>query len=130
MSHSPDPKYEHQSQRTEKLSKITGRHASIDKIEPFLVASTEEEAIKNGQLIRKSDQIKKMSGCRPLAYQVDDEKGENNKKINVLKKKFGDDHNVHGVIPYVLNVDSEEDAAEKGKQLRSYEKVQRKMGQL
>ncbi|EKE38295.1 hypothetical protein ENU1_170660 [Entamoeba nuttalli P19] len=45
-----------------------------------------------------------MSGCRPLAYQVDDEKGENNKKINVLKKKFGDDHNVHGVIPYVLKM--------------------------
>ena len=61
------------ARRKKKLQNLTGRHESIVKIEPFLVATNEEEANKNAQMIKKSDQIKKISGTRPNAYQFDDE---------------------------------------------------------
>ena len=116
------------ARRKKKLANLTGRHESIVKIEPFLVASNEEEASKNAQMIKKSDQIKKMSGARPNAYQVEDERGEEATKVNVLNKKFGDEQRVDTVLPYVLHVDNENDAVEKGKQLRSMEKAQKRMG--
>ena len=117
------------ARRKKKLQQLTGRHQSIVQIEPFLSATNEEEATKNAQMIKKSDQIKKISGTRPNAYQVDDEKGENNTKINVLNKKFGEETKVETVLPYVLNVNGEEDAVEKGKQLRSMEKAHKRMGE-
>ena len=117
------------ARRKKKLQQLTGRHQSIVQIEPFLNASNEEEATRNAQMIHKSDQIKKISGSRPSAYQVDDDKGENAHKINVLNKKFGDEQKVESVLPYVLNVDGEEDAVEKGKQLRSMEKAHKRMGE-
>lgn len=88
--------------KVEKLSKITGRHASICKIEPWLVNSTQEDAVKNGLLIRKSDQVKKMSGDRPLPCQIDDSTGESTRKIQILNKRFGEDSDVDKVIPFVV----------------------------
>ena len=48
--------------KMEKLGQFTGRQSSLRKIEPYLTSENEEEAMKNGEMIRKSDRIAKNSG--------------------------------------------------------------------
>ncbi|ELP92238.1 hypothetical protein EIN_118120 [Entamoeba invadens IP1] len=116
--------------RAEKLAKITGRSDSLGKIEPFLSCSDEEEASMNGQMIRKSDKVKQMSGERPLAFQVEEnDHSVKDKKISIITKRFGEDSNVNEVLPFVLDVKDKDEAVSKGKQLKTMEKVKRKMGQ-
>ncbi|ELP85684.1 hypothetical protein EIN_410030 [Entamoeba invadens IP1] len=119
-------------QRVEKLSRMSGRRRSICKIEPFLVSKSPEGALKNGELIRKSDQLKKMTGDRPFAYEVDDEtKNECSIKMNVLNKKFGDCENqMNSILPLIIGVCNEDAAITRGKQLRTLDKARQKMGEM
>ncbi|KAL7718090.1 Uncharacterized protein QTN25_004394 [Entamoeba marina] len=115
--------------KTAKLSKLTGRQDSVSHIAPFLVSTSTQDATKNAQLIHKSDKIKKVSGTRPLSFEVDSENGENVRRIAVLQKRFGETSDIADILPYVLTKPQDTDeAVDQGKKLKQMEKVKKRLG--
>lgn len=56
----------YKAQKISKLERLTGRRDSLSKIQPFLMADTPDEAMKNAQMLWSSDHLKRMYGSRPV----------------------------------------------------------------
>lgn len=56
----------YKAQKISKLERLTGRRDSLSKIQPFLMAETPDEAMKNAQMLWSSDHFKRMYGSRPI----------------------------------------------------------------
>lgn len=56
----------YKAQKISKLERLTGRRESLSKIQPFLMAETPDEAMKNAQMLWSSDHLKRMYGSRPV----------------------------------------------------------------
>ena len=115
--------------KMDKLSQLTGRQSSLKKIEPYLTSENEEEAMKNGEMIRKSDRVTKITGDRPSYYHLEDD-GEVAKKVDIMNKKFGERSDYDDALNVILaKPENEEEAVQLGKQLRSKEKLNNKFGE-
>ena len=117
--------------RKDKLSRITGRRNSLDKLSPFLVAQTEEEALEKGNLILQSDRLKQKTGERPdykeLQQKEKKTKKAGGRKGNKIGGLFGRRHSFDE-ISELLNVESGEDAMENAMKLRRMEKLKKMAG--
>ena len=56
----------YKAQKINKLERLTGRRESLSQIQPFLMAETPDEAMKNAQMLRSSDHLKRLYGSRPV----------------------------------------------------------------
>lgn len=56
----------YKAQKISKLERLMGRRDSLSKIQPFLMAETPDEAMKNAQMLWSSDHFKRVYGSRPV----------------------------------------------------------------
>ncbi|EDR23909.1 hypothetical protein EDI_326650 [Entamoeba dispar SAW760] len=126
------------NKKKDKLARLTGRRNSLEKISPFLVSETSEEAIRNGSLVLKSDHIKQKIGERPdpiiLSKHIIDNKKSFDKnewktkeKINKISKIFGRPDSIT-TIALLLQSSSPNEAIINSIKIKKMEKLKKLAG--
>ncbi|KAL7713610.1 Uncharacterized protein QTN25_008810 [Entamoeba marina] len=124
--------------KTDKLSKLTGRRKSLEKISPFLISESVEEAKSNAILLFKSDHLKHRTGERPQAFELQKKQSPDgivttkssintNIRMNKMTKYFGRRGSLEIISDLLDPVDSDE-AIENSIKLRKMEKLRRMGG--
>ena len=117
--------------KKDKLTRMMGRRNSLDKLSPFLISNSEEEAVQNGNLVLKSDHLKQLTGERPNARELQKKETVNthNKsdKVNKLGGLLGRRHSI-GEYGDMLDFDNPDEALHNAMKLRRMEKLKKMAG--
>ena len=118
--------------KKDKLTRMMGRRNSIDKLSPFLVSHNEEEALKNGNMVLKSDHLKQLTGERPNAQELQKKNNQTNgqkntNKANKIAGLLGRRHSI-GEFDEMLNIHDVDEALHNAMKLRRMEKLKKMAG--
>ena len=124
--------------KKDKLTRMMGRRNSLDKLSPFLISNSEEEAVQNGNLVLKSDHLKQLTGERPNARELQKKEPVNNNnnnnnptvkynKVNKLGGLLGRRHSI-GEYGDMLDFDNPDEALHNAMKLRRMEKLKKMAG--
>ncbi|ELP87624.1 hypothetical protein EIN_146180 [Entamoeba invadens IP1] len=117
--------------KKDKLTRLTGRRNSIEKISPFLISETSEQAKANGSLVLKSDTIKQKTGERPDPCFLRKVRRSGNRydhvRIDKMRKIFGRRDSIV-VISNLVVASTSQEAMQNAIKIRRVEKLKKLAG--